>query len=244
MSTASHGRIEGGTGGFATDSSLVVAAANELSSPLVLLRQLGLAVSTASLSDDERRLLGKQLTLTSERALRMAASLSMATANQSMLELEPINPMSICQDVVRELTPLFAAHGQKLTLQPRSRIPLLVGNRTLLQQILLSFGDNALFYGSQSHPIRVSINGVGDRIRIGVRDYGPAVPSDMWQRIEERVARLAPTPLATRPHASTVGLIAAKRLAEIMGSAVGVIRHHDGATFYVDLRVSGQMSLL
>lgn len=244
MSTASHGKFLEAREGFVPDSSLVVTAANELSSPLVLLRQLSLAIASDSIDDSQRRLLSEQLTLTSERALRMAASLSMATTNQSQLQLEPINPVSICQDVVRELAPLFAAHGQTLTLQPRTRIPLLVGNRSILQQILLSFGDNALFYGSQSHPVQMSIAGKGDRVRIGIRDYGPAVPIDTWEQIENRVARRAPVPLATRPHMSTVGLIAAKRLAEIMGSAVGVTRHQDGATFYVDLRVSGQMSLL
>ena len=189
-------------------------------------------------------MLGKQLTLTSERALRMVSSLLMTSATQQRLELEPINPVSICREVVHELSPLFAAHGQKLTLQPRSRIPLLVGNRKLLQQILLSFGDNALYYGSESHPIHMNIAARGDKVRIGMRDYGPAVPIDMWQRIEHRAEQNATMPLAARPHTSTVGLIAAKRLAELMNSAVGIIRHRDGATFYIDLRVSGQMSLI
>jgi hypothetical protein len=66
----------------------------------------------------------------------------------------------------------------------------------------------------------------------------------MWQRLDGRVVRRAQAPLSNRPHTSGVGLIAARRLAELMDSVVGTIRHHDGATFYIDLRVSGQMSLL
>lgn len=244
MATTSLGENERFNGGHITDTSLAIATAHELSSPLVLLRQLSLAVSLTDISDETRRLLGEQLTLTSERALRMATSLSMVASQQHQFELEPINPVSICQEVVRELTPLFNAHGQTLTLQSRTRTPLLVGNRSILEQILMSFGDNALLYGSESHPVRMSISGKGDSVRIGVRDYGPAVPIDIWRRIEERISRQAPTPLASRPHVSSVGLVAAKRLAEVMGSAVGVTRHRDGATFYVDLRVSGQMSLL
>lgn len=245
MSTANHDQREGNAWGSIDGSSLTVAAAHDLSAPLVLLRQLGLAVAaTDGSNDEERHMLGRQLTLTSERALRMVASLSMTSADQQQLELEPINPMSICQDVVHELSPLFAAHGQKLTLQPRSRIPLLVGNRRLLQQILLGFGDNALYYGSDTHPIHMHITARGNKVRIGIRDYGPAVPADMWQRIENRVGQHAPMPLATRPHISAVSLVAAKRLAELMNSAVGTIRHKDGVTFYVDLHTSGQMSLL
>lgn len=244
MSTASFGYDKGKRGDSATEASLTVAAAHELSSPLVLLRQLGLALSSDGIDDAERKLLGERLTLTSERALRLTASLSMTSLDQQSLALEPINPVSICQDVTRQLAPLFTAHGQELTLKPRSRAPLLVGNRELLRQILLSFGDNALYYGSEGYPIRLSIISRGDKVRIGMRDYGPAVPADVWQQIEDRVAHHAATPLATRPHASVVGLIAARRLAELMGGAIGITRHRDGATFFVDLKVSGQMSLL
>ncbi|USN96338.1 MAG: hypothetical protein H6797_04660 [Candidatus Nomurabacteria bacterium] len=243
MSSESMGRL-GITESLLDDSTLTMAAAGELISPLILLRQLGLAISADSLSERERELLSKQLTLTSERALRLASSLSMATNDKQSFLLEPINPVSVCQEVIHELSPLFTAHGQKITLRSRSRVPLLVGNRRVLQQILMSFGDNALHYGSENHPIRMTISGHGSYVRIGVRDYGPAVPIDMWQRIEGRVARRAAAPISTRPTTSAMGLIAARRLAEMMDSVVGHIRHRDGATFYVDLHVSGQTSLL
>lgn len=242
MNAASHGQLEGMAAGSADGSSLVVAAANELSSPLVLLRQLSLSALEGS--ESERQLLHERLTLTSERALRMVASLSLTAADQQRLQLEPINPVSVCREVVHELTPLFHAHGQTLTVRPRSRIPLLVGDRQLLRQILLSFGDNALFYGSKEHPVDIRISEHRGRVRIGVRDFGPAVPANIWRLLDERLLQRARTPLVARPHASAVGLVAAKRLAELMGSDVGVTRHHDGATFYIDLNVSGQMSLL
>ena len=244
MSTASFGYNEGRRGMSADDAALTVAAARELSSPLILLRQLGLALASESVDAAEHQLLAERLTLTSERALRMTASLSLASNNQQMLALEPVNPVSVCQDVTRQLTPLFMAHGQEFLLTSRSRVPLLVANRELLKQILLSFGDNALYYGSKAYPIRLNITHKANMIRIGVRDYGPAVPKDIWKQLEHRVARHTTTPLATRPQASAVGLIAAKRLAERMGGAVGLVRHRDGATFFVDLHVSKQMSLL
>jgi K+-sensing histidine kinase KdpD len=240
MSTDNRRHLEGNL----SEPNLAIAAAHELTSPLVLLRQLGMAVSAEGLSDAERQKLGAQLTLTSERAIRLAASLSMSVSNQSTLPLEPVNPVSVCQDVIHELAPLFAAHGKSITFKQRTRVPLLVANRQLLEKILLGFGDNALPYGSKEHPIQLTIQGYGNRVRIGVRDYGPAVPIDIWKRLDGRVARRANAPLATRPQTSGVGLIAARRLAELMESTVGTIRHRDGATFYVDLNVSHQMSLL
>ena len=237
-------QLDGNLGSLPDDSVLAMAAASELTSPLVLLRQLGLSLGDESLDEIERQHLIQKLTLTSERALRMTASLSMASVNQPRLPLEPINPVSICKDVVHELSPLFMAHGQSITFQQRSRIPLLVANRQLLQRILLGFGDNALHYTSRERPVKMTITSHGEYVRIGVRDYGPAVPIDVWEKLEERVARRAVAPLASRPQSSSVGLIAARRLAELMESTVGLIRHRDGATFYVDLHVSKQMSLI
>lgn len=236
-------QLRGGLGSLLDESVLAMAAARELTSPLVLLRQLGLALSD-DMSEDERRRLAQRMTLTSERALRLAGNVSMMSTNQASLALEPINPVSVCQDVIHELSPLFAAHGQSITLQQRSRIPLLVANRELLQRILLGFGDNALHYGADDQPIRMIITGYANKVRIGVRDYGPTVPIDVWDKLDARILRRAVAPLATRPQTSGVGLIAARRLAEMMESTVGLIRHRDGATFYVDMHISKQMNLL
>jgi signal transduction histidine kinase len=237
-------QTEGILGYLLDEPTLTAATANELASPLILLRQLGLVLGADDIDEIERKRLSEQMTLVSERALRLAASLSMTSVNQSALPLEPINPVSICQDVIHELSPLFIAHGQSITLKPRTRIPLLVANRQLLQRILLGFGDNALHYGSTGRPISMTINSYGNRVRIGVRDYGPGVPIDMWDRLEGRIARRASAPLASRPQASGVGLVTVRRLAELMESTVGLIRHRDGATFYIDLHISNQMSLI
>jgi len=228
----------------ARESVLVAATANELASPLVLVRQLGLALTDSTLSTGDREQLVQQLTLTSERALRTVANLTMSSHNQLSLPLEPINAVCICNEVVHELTPLFAAHGQRITLRPRTRSPLFVGNRQLLRQILLAFADNALYYGSAERPVGMTIQLHRDIVRIGVRDHGPAIPIDLWDRLDAQVARHAKAPLATRPQVSSVGLLAARHLADLMGSTVGAIRHHNGATFYVDMRTSHQMSLL
>lgn len=244
MSAGSNGQSGVDMGSFFDESTLATAAANELSTPLVLLRQLSLALAADDISDSERLRLSEQLTLTTERALRLTANLQLPSAQGILLELEPINSVSLCQEVVHELSPLFMAHGQRITLQPRSRVPLLVANRQLLRRILLAFGDNALHYGSAEQPVQLAISGHHDRIRIGVRDYGPAVPSDIWQRLDDRIARRATVALANRPHASGMSLAVARQLAGLMDSVVGTVRHHDGATFYIDLRVSGQMSLL
>ena len=245
MGTVRGSESGGELGGFSIDEpTFIGAAANELGAPLVLLRQLSLALADETLSREERRRLTEQVALTSERALRLTRHLSFHPGAQPLLELEPVNAVTLCQEVVHELAPLFRAHDRAISIRPRTKAPLLIADRKLLRRVLVSFGDSALHYASRERPVQLTISSSGQNVRVGVRDYGPSVPADIWQRLEGRVARRAAVPLPRRPHTSGVGLVAARKLTEMMGGEIGVTRHRDGATFYVDMHVSGQMSLL
>lgn len=240
-----RGAYKRGASDHQNDESLLAATASELSAPLVLVRQLSLALAADNLDGAERQRLIDQLTLTSERALRAVRTLTYKPDTMPMaLALEPVNAVTLCNEVVHELTPLFTAHGKSIAVHPRSKSPLMITDRALLRRLLIGFGDNALYYGSEKKPVELTVTTRGNTVRVGVRDYGPAIPSDLWQQLEGRIVRRASVPLPRRPHTSGVGLLMARQLAEAMGGLVGVTRHRDGATFYIDMRVSGQMSLL
>lgn len=245
MGRARGNESVGTNGGFSLDEpTLISAAANELTAPLVLMRQLSIALSDDVLSDSERKRIAERLTLTAERALRMARQLGINADAPQLLALEPVNAVTLCQEVVHELMPLFNAHGRAIAVKPRTKIPLLIADRQLLRKILVGFGDNALYYGSENKPVELTIAMTGNKVRLGVRDYGPAVPNDIWQRLDGRVSRRSAVPLARRPQTSGVGLVAARKLTEMMGGMIGVTKHRDGATFFVDMHVSDQMNLL
>lgn len=222
-----------------------VAAAHELKAPLSLVRQLALRLESDELSDEQRRLL-QQLTLTTERALRLTTDITKASRlEDALFALEPLNPEQVCRDIVHELTPLFEAHGRQLAFGKRTHPLLLVGNRDLLRRILTNFSDNALHYTEPGSVVHMQITALkkSGRVRIGVRDYGPALSADMWEALKERLA-VAPQAVHARPQSSGLGLFLAGQFAEAMNGTIGVTRHRDGATFYVELQASQQMSLL
>jgi len=224
----------------------VVAAAHELKSPRVLVRQLALALEDVTLSAVEREELLTQIRLTSERALRLTADLTRAARlEDALFELEPINPRQLCDDIVSELMPLFRAHGRTIRVSGRRRAPLPVGNRDLLRRIVMNFSDNALKYSDVSGAIELNVQAreKGNTIRVGVRDYGPALPADVWRSLEEKLMH-APQTIHARPESSGLGLYIAAAFAMAMNGTIGAIRHRDGATFYVDLQASRQLSLL
>ncbi len=226
--------------------SSLVAAAHELKSPLALVRQLALRLEDESLSSSERQKIIQQAVLTSERALRLTSDLTKsARLEDALFSLEPINPEQLCQDIVAELEPLFAAHGRSVVVSGRKHPLLLVANRDLLRRILLGFNDNALHYSAPGSAVTMQIKAFkrAGVVRIGVRDYGPALSSDMWRSLQKKL-RSAPQAIHARPESSGLGLYIASQFAEAMNGRIGAVRHKDGATFYVELQASSQMSLL
>lgn len=228
------------------DLSFVVAAAHELKAPLALVRQLSLALEADSLSNADRDRILRQIVLTSERALRLTTDLSRSSRlEDSLFDVEPLNPQQICEEVVHELIPLYAAKGREIRVASHHRPHLVVANRDLLRRIMLSFGDNALHYADSAVPVelRASTSQHGSKIRLAVRDYGPAVPVDIWQRLQSQLGT-GTQPLHARPGSSGLGLYVAGQFATAMHGKIGATRHRDGATFYVDLNASTQLSLL
>jgi len=224
----------------------LVAAAHELKAPLALVRQLTLALQDDALSTEDRRRLHHQITLTTERALRLTTNLTkVARLEDALFDIEPINPEQMCCDVVAELTPLFAAYGRSVAVQSRRHPLLLVANRDLLRRILLSFTDNALHYSEPGTAVELQIKAFREAgvVRIGVRDYGPALSSALWRELQKKL-KTAPQSVHARPESSGLGLFIASQFADVMSGAIGAVRHRDGATFYVELPMSQQLRLL
>lgn len=227
-------------------SSYIVAAAHELKEPLALIRQLSLSLESTRLDADEQVRMIQQITLTSERALRLTTALSRASRlDDSFFACEPLNPFHICEEVAHELAPLYAAKGRTIRVPGKRRPVILIANRELLRRILLNFGDNALQYTDADAPVelKTSLLSGGEAIRVGVRDYGPALPSKVWQRLQHTLGTGA-QPLHARPQSSGLGLYVAGQFARAMDGRIGTVRHHDGATFYVELHASRQLKLL
>jgi len=232
-----------GQGSSADNLPSVVAAAHELKSPLALIRQLSLMLETSDMTPIESTRMLRQISLTSERALRLTGDLTKSVRlSDALFQLEPINPQQLCEDIISELTPLYTAHGRSLQLKSRKRHSLLVvANRDLLRRVIMNFSDNALHYSGQKGAIELQIASIdhGSTVRLGIRDYGPGLSSDMWNKLTHGVQSLH-----ARPQSSGLGLYIASQFADAMQARIGAVRHRDGATFYVDLIASRQLSLL
>ena len=246
--SATKGEHEQFLGGPLTDGlSSLVAAAHELKSPLALIRQLSLMLEDKNVESVEQKRMLRQISLTSERALRLTSDLTRTIRlSDALFKLEPINPQQLCEDIVNDMAPLFDAYNRDIKLVKRKHPLLLVANRDLLRRIIMNFSDNALRYTESGNSVKINIGLIdyGNIVRLGVRDYGPSLSSDVLNSLTTKLFEKNTSAINARPQSSGLGLYIASQFADSMNGKIGFIRHHDGTTFYVDLQASRQLSLL
>jgi len=206
------------------------------------MRQLALSMEDDTFDATDVRKIAERLELTSERALRLVDDLTQTQRLQDgLFDLEPLNPVALCDEVVAELAPLYAAHKRTLHIRRRRNPPLVVANRSLLRRVVTNFVDNALHYTYDNQPVIIETHSIGDKVRISVRDRGPGVSATLRQSLSATPSLQKPS---RRPASSGLGLYIARQFAEAMQGSVGVVRHRDGASFYVELGGSTQLSWL
>lgn len=225
-------------------NSGAIVVAHELKAPLSLVRQLALSLELEDSVEGVHEV-SRQIVSTSERALRQVEDmLRVARLEDALFEMEPVNPRAICDDVSSELWQLFRFNRRELKIYYRNRRRLAVAHPQLLHSVVYNFCLNAMNYGGEDLPSEIFVCDKGsDKIRIEVRDYGPAVPTRVWREIKNGVVK-RPTEISMRPGSSGMGLYIAAKFANYMNAKFGLIRHRDGTSFYVDLPVSEQLSLV
>ena len=221
----------------------VVVAAHELKAPLALMRQLSLLLADDSLDVIEARRISQQVTQAAERALALVGDLA-NTANLSpmLFPLEPVNPLAVCQQIAQEMRPALSLYDRRVEWPQVRTAQLIVANQTLLGRVLANFLENALRYSDPSATVRVNVRRRRDVVRLGVRDFGPMMSLKEYRRLIDEME--SQKSVRTRPESSGLGVYVASQFARAMGGKIGMIRHRDGLTFYIDLPQSRQLSLL
>lgn len=220
------------------DGGLLIA--HELKAPLAVMRQLAFALPEMSV-DGER--LRSEMVRVSERAIRQVNDLAkVRRLEDGLFEMEPVAVRAVCDDVTRELSRLFAVRKRGLKIRYVNRARLVNANAELLFSVIYNFLVNAVRYSGEGTETELSVRDSRGRVRIIVRDYGPALPMNVWRELRGGGVS-QPVKMAMRPGASGLGLYIASKFSRYMGAEVGAVRHRDGTSFFVELPISKQASL-
>lgn len=218
----------------------ILVAAHELKAPLAVLRQLALNLPGMDFDGEHMR---NEMVSVSERALKQVNDLAkIRRLEDGLFTMEPVAVRAVCDDVTRELQYLFSYNKRDLWVKYSNRSRLVTANRDLLHSIIYNFMLNAMHYSGDGTRAELIVRDFRDRVRVIVRDYGPALPVDVWREVKRGFIK-KPTSIAMRPGSSGLGLYIASKFSRYMNASVGAIRHRDGTSFYVELPISKQASL-
>jgi signal transduction histidine kinase len=218
----------------------ILVAAHELKAPLSTLRQLALSFDEMDADGEHIR---DEMVSVSERAINQVNDLmKLRKLEDGMFEMEPVAVRAVCDEVTRELTYLFKFNKRNLFIKYSNRANLVIANKELLHSVVYNFLLSAMHYSGDETRAELIVKDYRDKVRIMIRDYGPALPIDVWKEMKRGFIK-KPTSIAMRPGTSGLGLFIASRFSKYMHANVGAVRHRDGTSFYVELNKSRQASL-
>lgn len=219
----------------------IFVAAHELKAPLALMRQLALSLDPENPAETKEY--QDKLISVSDRALKQVSDLAkIARLEDGLFDMEPVAVRGLCDEVAAELKYLFRFQQKSLKISYRNKQKLAVANHDLLHSVVYNFCTNALKYSDQNQASLLTVKDKNHHIRLEVRDFGPALPTDIYQKLAKNELE-TPTNISFRPDSSGLGLFIATKFARYMKANVGAIRHRDGTSFFVDLPVSHQGTL-
>lgn len=231
-------------GDFEAMPSILVAA-HELKAPLSLIRQMSLLIEEGRLDVADATAMQRQITQTTEKAFRLVSDLSLtANLNQQLFPLEPVNPLAVISQITLQSQPMLAMYDRRVRWpnSGRKHKQLIIANPVLLSRVLMNFLDNALKYSDTDAEICVILKNMKGKVRLAVRDFGPMMSLKDYRRLVSELE--VQKSVRTRPDSSGLGVYIASRFAKMMNGQIGLVRHRDGLTFYIDLPISDQMSML
>lgn len=218
----------------------ILVAAHELKAPLTVLRQLALSFGEMDRKGEHIR---SEMISVSERAIKQVNDLTkIQRLEDGLFTMEPVAIREVCDAVSRELEYLFHYNRRDLYIKYSNRSRLVTANRDLLYSVIYNFLLNAMHYSGYETRAELVVKDTKDMVKVMVRDYGPALPMDVWREMKRGWIN-KPTSIAMRPGSSGLGLYIASKFARYMNAKVGAVRHRDGTSFYVDLPISTQASL-
>lgn len=213
--------------------------ARELRRPLLELRQLALGFDGRGPEDERIR---AEMVAVSERAMRQVDDLAQfEKLEDGGYEMGPIAVRALCDDVLEEIKGLFGGKKCELDVKYSNRSRLVNANERLLKSVVSNLLLNAVKYDAADTKTRFLISESKGKVEINVRDFGPALPPNVWREIKNEM--FDPQEIAMRPGSSALGFYIASKFSKYMKAEVGAVRHNDGVSFFVKLPVARQMTI-
>jgi signal transduction histidine kinase len=173
------------------------------------------------ISADQKQLLN-EVFISSERMVRLIGdflNVSRLQTGKFVIEKHPVDLALLVQRELDGLTQNATARGMKFIYKKPKNIPILNLDENKIQQVIMNFSDNAIYYSKDKAKITVTLKKVPGYVEFKVIDTGIGVPKAEQPHLFNKFFR-ATNARRARPDGTGVGLFLAKKVIDDHGGKI------------------------
>jgi signal transduction histidine kinase len=207
-----------------TKDEFISMASHQLRTPLTTIKgylSMVLDGDVGPVTKDERKMI-QQAFDSSERMVFLIGDLLNISRLQSgkfVIENKPTDLAKMVGDQVDQLKETAANHHLTLDFKKPDKFPALNLDETKIQQVVMNFMDNAIFYTPAGGSVSVALEATDHEIRYTVTDTGLGVPKNEQHHLFAKFYR-AGNARKMRPDGTGLGLFMAKKVIAAQGGAI------------------------
>lgn len=212
-------------------------ASHQLRTPLTSIKgyiSMLIEGDMGEISKEQKKVLTEAF-MSSERMVRLISdflNVSRLQTGKFVVEKRPVDLAQLVQHEISSLKPNAAAREQKFVYKAPKNIPIMELDESKIQQVVMNFADNAIYYSKDAGTITVALKKTKDGfVEFTVKDQGIGVPEKERARLFNKFFR-ATNARRARPDGTGVGLFLAKKVIdEHKGQIIFESKEGKGSTF-------------
>lgn len=211
-------------------------ASHQLRTPLTSIKgyiSMIIDGDVGKVSKEQKHLL-EEAFISSERMVRLIGdflNVSRLQTGKFVIDKRIVDLAKIVADEVDGLETNAQARGMKFVYKRPKNIPKLNIDENKIQQVIMNFCDNAIYYSKDNSTIKVELTVVDGYVQFTVKDTGIGVPATEQAQLFNKFFR-ATNARQQRPDGTGVGLFLAKKVIDAHnGKIVFASKEGQGSTF-------------
>ena len=199
-------------------------ASHQLRTPLTSIKgyiSMLLEGDMGRMTKEQEKVIG-EVFISSERMVRLIGdflNVSRLQTGKFVIEKHPVNLGLLVQREIDGLVQNASSRGLKFIYKMPKNMPLLDLDENKIQQVVMNFCDNAIYYSKDKGKITVSLTPVDSCVEFTVTDNGIGVPKDEQTHLFNKFFR-ATNARRARPDGTGVGLFLAKKVVDDHGGSI------------------------
>ncbi|MGY4893586.1 MAG: ATP-binding protein [Candidatus Saccharimonadota bacterium] len=211
-------------------------ASHQLRTPLTSIKgyiSMLMEGDVGKVTSEQKHLLNEAF-VSSERMVRLIGdflNVSRLQTGKFVIDKHPVDLALLVQHEIDGLSANASARGMKFVYKKPKNIPMLELDENKIQQVVMNFSDNAIYYSKDKGTITISLKKVPGFVEFKVVDKGIGVPKEEQEQLFNKFFR-ATNARRARPDGTGVGLFLAKKVIDDHGGRVIFeSKEGEGSTF-------------